>query len=57
MNLKEGQKLKIKKTIVTIDGTLYEGEIVKFDQKENAHYRVKDSMGKIWYVEFNNLKI
>ena len=57
MNLKEGQKLKIKKTIVTIDGTLYEGEIVKFDKKENDNYRVKDSMGKIWYVEFNNLKI
>jgi len=57
MNLKGGQKFKIKKTIVTIDGTLYEGELVKYDQKENGHYRVKDSMGKIWYVDPDNLKM
>ena len=34
---------------------IYENEIVKFEQKEDGHYHVKDTMGKIWYVDKNNL--
>ena len=52
---KKGEKLKVIKTISTIEGTLYENEIVKFEQKEDGHYHVKDTMGKIWYVDKNNL--
>ena len=53
--VKKGEKLKVIKTISTIEGTLYENEIVKFEQKEDGHYHVKDTMGKIWFVDKNNL--
>jgi|TARA_Y100000310_G_scaffold227605_2_gene229893 hypothetical protein len=44
-------KVKVLKTITTINGTLYEGEIVKIVRSENGNYRLKDSTGKIWYVK------
>ena len=44
-------KAKILKTITTINGTLYEGDIVKIVRPENGDYRLKDSTGKIWYVK------
>jgi hypothetical protein len=50
------QTYKITKTISTISGTLYKDELVKFVQKENGHYRVKDSTGKLWFVEREYLK-
>ena len=53
--VKKGKKLKVIKTISTIEGTLYENEIVKFEQKEDGHYHVKDTMGKIWFIDKNNL--
>ena len=53
--VKKDSKLKVKKTISTVEGTLYENEIVKFQRKEDGHYRVKDTMGRIWYVNKNNL--
>ena len=53
--VKKGKKLKVIKTVSTIEGTLYENEIVKFEQKEDGHYHVKDTMGKIWFVDKNNL--
>jgi len=46
---------KIKKTMTTHTGTLYEGDIVKVIRKENGDYRVTDDMGKIWYVPVENL--
>ncbi len=49
-------KAKIIKTVTTVNGTLYENEIVRVDRSENNHYRVKDSMGRIWFVEKNNIK-
>lgn len=54
--LKLNNQYKVTKTISTIGGTLYKNEIVKFVQKENGHYRVKDSSGKIWFVGKHNLK-
>jgi hypothetical protein len=51
------QKAKILLTIVTIDGTLYEGSIVKIERPENGDYRVRDATGKIWYVSKDNLKL
>jgi len=52
---KKDKKLKVKKTIFTVEGTLYENETVKFEQKEDGHYHVKDTMGKIWFIDKNNL--
>ena len=49
-------KSKIIKTVTTVNGTLYENEIVRVDRSENNHYRVKDSMGRIWFVDKNNIK-
>ncbi len=46
---------KIKETMTTHAGTLYEGDVVKVVRKENGDYRVTDDMGKIWYVPVENL--
>ncbi len=55
--VEKNQKLKVIKTITTVNGTLYEGEMVKYDKSENGNYRVKDSMGRIWFVNKNNLVV
>ena len=50
-------KMKVLETITTVDGTLYEDEIVTFEGKEqNGDYRVKDSMGRIWFIKEEKLK-
>ena len=50
-------KLKVIRTVTTVDGTLYEGEVVRFQEVEkNGAYRVKDSMGRIWFLNKENLK-
>ena len=50
-------KMKVIETITTVDGTLYEDEIVTFEGKEqNGDYRVKDSMGRIWFIKEEKLK-
>ena len=55
--MQKDQRYKINKTVYTVEGTLYKDEIVKFVQREDGHYRVKDSMGKIWFVNKDNLRI
>ena len=43
---------RVLKTITTIDGTLYEGDMVHFQNEEsNGRWKVKDTMGKIWYLQ------
>ena len=50
-------KMKVIETITTVDGTLYKDEIVTFEGTEqNGDYRVKDSMGRIWFVKEEKLK-
>ena len=35
----------------TAEGILYKGEIVReYENKPNGHIRVKDNMGRIWFV-------
>ena len=47
---------RVLETISTVDGTLYEGDMVHFEnEEENGDWRVKDSMGKIWYIQPNQL--
>jgi len=45
-------KYKVVVDYYTTDGTLYKEEIVKEDNNQTlkGHIRVKDSMGKIWFV-------
>tara|TARA_B100000131_G_scaffold194080_1_gene186574 strand:- start:164 stop:352 length:189 start_codon:yes stop_codon:yes gene_type:complete len=49
---KVGDKVKVIETIPTVDGTLYENEICKVDGTifPDKDLRLKDSMGRIWYV-------
>ena len=51
------KKMKVLETIVTVEGTLYKDEIVTLECKEqNGDYRVKDSMGRIWFIKEEKLK-
>ena len=53
---KSNVKYKVIKDYPTIDGMLYKNEIVKLDNgKDKNKVRVKDSTGKIWFVEKNIL--
>jgi len=56
--MKQGSKMKVIKTVTTVEGTLYEGEIVKFQEAVNSNgdYRVKDAMGRIWFIKKENLE-
>ena len=46
------KKYRVLETITSIDGTLYEKELVTFENKEaDGDWRVKDNMGRIWYVD------
>tara|TARA_Y100000385_G_scaffold277040_1_gene323515 strand:- start:578 stop:757 length:180 start_codon:yes stop_codon:yes gene_type:complete len=50
-------KCKVLQTVTTVEGTLYEGEVVTVQDKEkNGDIRVKDAMGKIWYIKDDILK-
>ena len=56
--MKQGKKMEVIKTVTTVDGTLYKGDKVKFQESVNSNgdYRVKDAMGRIWFVDKENLK-
>ena len=44
-------KYKVLTDHPTADGILYKGELVKeYENKPNGHIRVKDTMGRIWFV-------
>ena len=51
--LEIGQKVRIQEDIPSIDGMLYKDSIVKLDEfnGETKKIRVKDSLGKIWWIE------
>ena len=45
------KKYRVLTTITTVEGTLYEKELVTFENEEaDGDWRVKDSMGRIWYL-------
>ena len=50
---KDIKKYKVIKDYPTINGMLYKDEVVKLDNGnfEKAKIRVKDSTGKIWFVD------
>ena len=51
---KVGTKLKVIKDVATIDGVLYQNEIIKVDAVgfPDKDMRVTDNMGRIWYLDF-----
>ena len=50
------KKYRVLETVTTVDGTLYKEELVTFENKEDdGDWRVKDNMGRIWYVDPKNL--
>ena len=53
----EGKKAKVTKTITSVNGALHEGEIILVEHRENGHWRCRDNMGRIFYLEESNLKI
>ena len=55
--LLEGKKVKVIKTITSVNGALHEGEIILVERRENGHWRCRDNMGRIFYLEESNLKI
>tara|TARA_Y100000768_G_C23799426_1_gene596445 strand:- start:259 stop:441 length:183 start_codon:yes stop_codon:yes gene_type:complete len=58
MNYKAGDKVKVLTTKSTINGTLYEGTVVRIDSEldNSKDYRVVDDLGKIWYLLPNDIK-
>ena len=53
----EGKKAKVKKTITSVNGALHEGEVVLIERRENGHWRCRDNMGRIFYLEESILKV
>jgi hypothetical protein len=48
-----GQKVRVQNDIPSADGMLYKNTIVKLDEysTSNNKIRVKDSLGKVWWIE------
>ena len=53
----QGKKAKVKKTITSVNGALHEGETVLIERRENGHWRCRDNMGRIFYMEESNLQM
>ncbi len=50
------KKYRVIETITTVEGTLYKDEMVTFVNEEvDSDWRVKDTMGRIWFVNKNQL--
>ena len=56
MNL-QGKKAKVTKTITSVNGALHEGEVILVEGRENGHWRCRDNMGRIFYMEESDLKV
>ena len=54
--MKIGDKVKVVKDIPSINGMLHKNTIVKVDEiRENDIFRVVDTLGKIWWVNINDI--
>tara|TARA_Y100000034_G_scaffold133494_1_gene199087 strand:+ start:1326 stop:1766 length:441 start_codon:yes stop_codon:yes gene_type:complete len=55
----QGQKYKLVNTISTHYGTLHEGEVVRLDSVgyPEKDCRVVDSLGRAWFVNFDDMKL
>ena len=58
--MKVGDKVKVSKNIPSINGMLREGTVVKIDHitsKSNNNIRVTDDLGKIWFLNKEDLNV
>tara|TARA_B100001094_G_C18166738_1_gene792584 strand:- start:2104 stop:2304 length:201 start_codon:yes stop_codon:yes gene_type:complete len=53
--VKEGERVRMQEDVPSIDGMLYKDSIVIIDSIEGNKARVKDSMGKIYWVEGHHI--
>jgi len=53
----EGKKVKVIKTITSVNGALHEGEIILVEHRENGHWRCRDNMGRIFYLAESDIKV
>ena len=52
------KKYRVLETTTTVDGTLYKNDLVTFQNKEgDGDWRVKDSMGRIWFINPKKLSV
>jgi len=49
------KKAKVSKTYYTTEGTLYKNSIVRIENTDKTLYKVKDELGKIYYVNSKDL--
>ena len=47
----KAKKAKVVKSYITTHGTLYKDSIVRIESKSKYSSRVKDDVGKIYYVD------
>ena len=50
------EKYTVVKDIITHNGTLHKGDVVTVTEKLEKEYKVKDSVGKLWYIHKNDVK-
>jgi len=52
-----GQRVRVEKDVPSPEGILYKNQIVKLDEFNDKldKIRVTDSMGKIWWIEPNQV--
>ena len=50
------EQYKVVKDIMTHNGTLHKGDIVTVSEKLDKEYKVTDGVGKIWYINKNDVK-
>ena len=56
---KIGDKVQLLRNIPSADGMLYEGTKAKINEIgfPDKDFRVKDDMGKIWYINLSDISI
>ena len=56
--IKKGQKVIINRDISSVDGMLYKESIVIIDEVgfPDKDFRVKDNVGKIWYINLSDIR-
>jgi len=51
----KSKKAKVLKAYITTEGTLYKDSIVRIESKSKHSTKVKDDVGKIYYVDNKDL--
>ena len=54
--MKEGDRVRLLKSIPSVNGTLYKGDRCKIDEI-GKKIRITDAMGRIWYVTKKDIEV